>query len=407
MTASVFNVRCVPGVWTGTLALLPACLLLPVASAMAGDSSLLGGASIGAFYDSNHGLKNGDPLELAGTSQQINLKYESISEFASAGSRVQFVDEYLQDYPDQENDRASVSLTGKLRGQRSQLYSNFDAQFDSTLAADVQLAGPPLPDKKDRVRLVEAAGYSYEWSERDLLGLDLSAETVDYRDVVAENRITEYDYYGASLGYTRSVSEQFSVQLAVFGNELANATDAGGSRTIGEKITLHYQWSSQSDARLSAGSRQTDYRSVIWIPGYRAVEINSDERGTVADLMWNYTGDTFHSRLAGSYDMSPNSVGALVRRTSLDWGLDFPVSYFQSVSVALAGLQQRSELDFATVDDVDTLQMDASWRYRLTPDASVAVRVRRAERLQVSNDEIARSNMILLECVLADYALWF
>lgn len=371
-------------------------------------------ASLGGIYDSNRELRSDYSEELSGSIARADLMLQNTSPTTQLGVKLRVADEYMPDNRDLESDRATVALNGNTRSEHGQLYGQVQLLMDTTLATDVQ-ASTPVTEVKDRTRITTDVGYDYDVSELDQINLSGSAESVDYRDSELSN-LSEYDFYGGSVGYSRTVSARLGLDFALFGNRLNNPDAGYDNDTMGVKVGAAFKLSETLDVNVSLGRRKTQYEItrylMLQIPGlpiavpYR-YHIEDSDYGRVSSAALRYQGETSRFEFKGAYDLLPNGTGDLVERRSaaIYWQQIWSPLWVTTLNSDY--WQQRSNLAFNQSDDLNSLQLALITSYRISEDVSLFARLQRLDRKLVESGETAHTNQVVLEIAWVTDPLFF
>lgn len=384
--------------------LLAIFLVVMPMSVLASREDLQVSASAGAMYDSNRELNSRYNEEISGGVVRVNVGAAQTAERGSVALGLRLVEENFRKAKDLENDLKSLSLDGKLLGERSSLGVNAAVLSDTTLAVEAQAAGS-VRERKDRTKANLSTNYEFQLSETDTLLAGVSGEAVDYSDIIP-GQIAEYDYYSGNAGYGKQLFQTSSVQLLAFASRLDNQDAEYYSDTAGLRFTWLEQLSDTSHVKASVGWRQTEYRQDLLIPvirdgrlAFESFEYAVKDQGWLSDIEWHSRGEYWRSQLAGSWNLVPDTGGNLSERYQFTGTGVLRWTALMSTGLTLMAWNQQSELARGSGNDSEGYQAQLYLNWRIERTLSVNARLQRFEREVLNTGERAHSNMVVLELV--------
>lgn len=364
-------------------------------------------ASAGALYDSNRELNSQYNEEIGGSILRADVQTAHSTEWTSLVAGIKLADEYFRDDRELENDMKALSFSSDWRHERNTVTVDAELLNDTTLASEVQASGA-VRERKERLKATLSAGYEFSVSETAQLLVGASAEAVDYDDIIP-GQLAEYDYYGVNLGYGKACSSTTTLQAQLFANRMHNEDADYFSDVKGVRLVWAEKLGEASDIRASAGWRSTQYRRDLVLPAISngvlilvPYEYVVEDEGTLYDLEWNYRGDYLRTRLAGSWNLVPDSGGNLTERYQLTGSGTLRWTARVSSAVNLMAWDQQSELERGSGNDTRGYQAMLSTDWRMARTWLLSARLQRFERELVDADERAHSNQLTVEFTWTD-----
>lgn len=383
---------------------LAICLAATPMSALASREDVLVSASAGALYDSNRELNSRYSEEIVGGVVRANVGATQTTERGSVALGFRLVEENFRKAKDLENDLKSLSLDGKLLGERSNLGVNVALLSDTTLSFEAQAAGS-VRERKDRTKANLSSNYEFDLSETDTLLAGLSAEAVDYSDIIP-GQLAEYDYYSGNVGYGKQLFQTSTAQLLAFASRLDNQDAEYYSDTAGVRVVWLETLSDVSNLKASIGWRQTEYRQDLRIPViqdgrlvFESFEYAVKDQGWLSDIEWHSRGEYWRSQLTVSWNLVPDTGGNLSERYQLTGTGVLRWTALMSTGLTLMAWNQQSELERGSGNDSEGYQAQLYMNWRIERTLSLNARLQRFEREVLNTGERAHSNQVVLELV--------
>lgn len=369
-------------------------------------------ASAGALYDTNRELRSEYSEELTGAIAQAGLRYTGSNERSSWVGGLKLTEEQFPGRGELENDSLNMTLSTEVKQEKSRLTGDVGLLSDTTLANEVQASGA-VRDRKDRLKGSAAVGYEYSVTARDWIMGGVSAESVDYEDILP-GAVAEYDYYGGNLAYGRALAETTTLQVAVFESHSSN-DDAGFENDVrGIKLSWLEQLDETSQLTVAVGARRAWYRQEVQflaVADGRLVllsqEIEHKGDGTVYELGWSRQGEYVRTGVNASLDLTPDSAGSLTDRRQATFTAAVKWSETAGSALDLTYWDQRSEIENQTGNDTRGYHFTFSTRWQLRRNLQLECRLQRLERELTVSGETADTNRFLLQMVWSDDPISF
>lgn len=296
------------------------------------------------------------------------------------------------DVSDLNNTSGFVSLNTALDAERN-LY-RFDARFDSesTLTSEVATSGFNQVNKqRNQWRL--SPRWTYLVSERASIDLGLTYANVSYSDV---GLVPLYNYWTgtASIGGGYRVNERGGLTARLeYGRY--EAQDVIGSKydNIGAQLGADYLLSETLSLGVLVGWRQTD--ASFAGPGGESISATSGGPTYIINLAKRLeNGGNLNLRAAR--ELAPSGNGRVLDNTSLNFGLNYPLSERWRFGFSVNGHLNRSPSGDRTSSDNRNITAVPRISYELTPTWSLAAGYEYSWQSRQTGSSAAQSNTVFL-----------
>ena len=397
--------------------------LLPLA-ALADEWSARPRVSSRLVYDDNPRLWRDHTNDALGvvTEAAVDLGWSDGASQLSFTPRLRY-NEYGSDHPELDSLDQYYTLSGATSTERAKFGLSASASFATVLSTEdvvEETGGRERRDRKvDRDSLTINPSFSYVLSERDTLGVDVTASDVDYQGPGYH----DYQFYTANLSLGHALSERDTVSAILYlsrydrtmlesGTTLRLPFGSGSllvpvrgdvdatTDSIGAQAGYERSLTETLKGRVAAGVVRSELSAEKaklpgGLPSVELVE-DSTDWGQLVNLSLSEKLERMTWEVAASRTLSPTGDGVLVRRDEVSGGLSRELAPRTSGRLRLVGFREEGLKSSADYSDRKYARVEAGVSYRLTPFWTVSGHYQfRHEKYEYA-DDAANSNAFWL-----------
>ncbi len=379
--------------WGCALAVALAVLLPAVASA--DEWSARPRVSSRLVYDDNPRLWRDHTNDALGvvTEAAVDLGWSDGASQLSFTPRLRH-NEYGSDHPELDSLDQYYTLSGATSTERAKFGLSASASFATVLSTEdvvEETGGRERRDRKvDRDSLTISPSFSYVLSERNTLGVDVTASDVDYQGPGYH----DYQFYTANLSLGHALSERDTVSAILYlsrydrtmlesGTTLRIPFGSGSlavpvrgdvdatTDSIGAQAGYERSLTETLKGRIAAGVVRSELSAdkARLAGGLGSVELveDSTDWGQLVNLSLSEKLERMTWDLAASRTLSPTGDGVLVRRDEVSGGLTRELAPRTSGRLRLIGFREEGLKSSVDYSDRKYARLEAGISYRLTP----------------------------------------
>ncbi|MCG8315402.1 MAG: hypothetical protein MI976_19505 [Pseudomonadales bacterium] len=344
-------------------------------------------AGIDGFVDDNYGLSTGAKREVEGTSQytKASLAYESETTGADLGFN--WVDVYLSEDDEKENDYYDLFSSYRYNLQTSQIKASLKMRKDTTLADEVLISGP-VSSQADRSQYFVDLGFNHQFNEYVSLLMSVSIQELQFD--TEDIDLLEFKYGAVSIQPNYSYAEKAAIYGNLFTNRVSyqaitqeDMFNAGRlsfyapeeNHTTGASVGWRNQLTPTAFVDVSLGYRESKYENQFQILGLQPIAVETDSDGLIINARFIWEGERTTHEVAVSQENITNSIGDSVEESQLLFDTRYNHNEVVFSKIRLSWQEQRNETDVRQ-QDLTSYKLSADLYWQIFPNLQLQAGVR-------------------------------